>query len=59
MEERCAAVTAASIVGIGMPSSSALWLVQRPVPFLLRLVQDQVDQRLAGVGIDLGQDGRR
>jgi hypothetical protein len=32
-EETVRAKTAASMTGIGVPRSSAFWLVQRPVPF--------------------------
>jgi len=49
------AKTASAIPVTGTPRSRADFTVQRPVPFLLGLVEDHVDERLAGLDVDLAQ----
>ena len=47
--------TASAMPETGMPRSSAVCTVQTPVPFDAGLVEDDVDERLAGLGVDLPQ----
>ena len=49
------AKTASAMPETGTPRSSAVCTVQAPVPFGAGLVEDDVDERLAGLGIDLAQ----
>ena len=56
LAERTRAKTASVIPVSGTPSSSAFCVVQRPGSLLLRLIDDDVDQRLARRRVGLAQN---